>query len=90
MRARLDDVRKQWGHLHELSAMKRKQLEDAIEAFQYHHDANEAESWMKEKMQLATSEDCGKDEPSASALIQRHSRLEEEVNAYESDIKPTQ
>lgn len=85
--ARLDVVRKQWGHLHELSALKRKQLEDAIEAFQYHHDANEAESWMKEKMQLATSEDCGKDEPSASALIQRHSRLEEEVNAYESDIR---
>ena len=85
--ARLDVVRNQWSHLHELSAMKRKQLEDAIEAFQYHHDANEAESWMKEKMQLAISEDCGKDEPSASALIQRHSRLEEEVNAYESDIK---
>lgn len=85
--ARLDVVRNQWSHLHELSALKRKQLEDAIEAFQYHHDANEAESWMKEKMQLATSEDCGKDEPSASALIQRHSRLEEEVNAYESDIK---
>ena len=84
---RLEEFQKHWHHLHELVALKRKQLEDAVEAFQYHQDANEAESWMREKMQLATSEDFGKDEPSAAALLQRHSRLEEEVNAYDSDIK---
>ena len=42
---------------------------------------------MREKMQLATSEDFGKDEPSAAALIQRHLRLEEEVKSYENDIR---
>lgn len=33
--------------------------------FQYQTDANEAESWMKEKRQLMSSTDYGKDEPSA-------------------------
>ncbi|RWS30125.1 spectrin beta chain: non-erythrocytic 1-like protein, partial [Leptotrombidium deliense] len=87
IRLRIGELQKQWDHLHELVALKRKQLEDAVEAFQYHADANEAESWMKEKMQLVTSKDYGKDEPSVSALLQRHSRLESEVNAYENDIK---
>ena len=87
VKVRLDDLQKNWHHLHELAALKRKQLEDATEAFQYHQDANEAESWMNEKMQLVSSEDYGKDEASASALLSRHSRLEEEVRAYENDIK---
>lgn len=32
---------------------------------QYYADANEAESWMKEKMPLVCSDDFGKDEASA-------------------------
>lgn len=87
VKTRLEDFQKHWHHLHELVALKRKQLEDAVEAFQYHQDANEAESWMREKVQLASSEDYGKDEPSAAALLQRHSRLEEEVQSYDNDIR---
>ena len=87
VKVRLEELQNNWHHLHELAALKRKQLEDATEAFQYHQDANEAESWMNEKMQLASSEDYGKDEASASALLSRHSRIEEEVKAYENDMK---
>ena len=87
IKARIDSLTVQWDKLHELADQKSKQLSDAIEAFQYHADANETESWMKEKMQLVTSEDYGKDEPSALALLQRHSRLESEISAYENDIK---
>jgi len=87
VKERLQELQKNWHHLHELAALKRKQLEDAMEAFQYHQDANEAESWMREKMQLASSEDYGKDETSAAAFLQRHSHLEEEVKAYGNDMK---
>ena len=34
VRKRLDELQQNWHHLHELAALKRKQLEDAIEAFQ--------------------------------------------------------
>lgn len=87
VKKRIDDLRSQWEYLHELWAVKNKQLEDASEAYQYHADANEAESWIREKRQLVSSKDHGKDEPSAQALLQRHSRLESEIKAYDSDIK---
>ena len=55
--------------------------------FQYYADANEADSWMKEKMPLVTSDDYGKDEASAQALLYRHNRLEGEIKAFSSEIK---
>ncbi|KAJ6217266.1 hypothetical protein RDWZM_008423 [Blomia tropicalis] len=75
-----------WNQLMLMTNQKSKELADAIEAFQYHADANEAESWLREKMQLARSEDYGNDEPSAISLLQRHSRLENEIKAYQHDI----
>lgn len=84
---RLQVLRTRWAELSELAASKRKRLEDAYEAFQYHADANEAESWMREKLSLVASNDYGEDEPSAQALLQRHGSLESEVKAYGSDIQ---
>ncbi|GFT80923.1 spectrin beta chain, non-erythrocytic 5 [Nephila pilipes] len=84
---RIDGLKKNWDKLHELWSVKSKQLEDASAAYQYQADANEAESWMKEKRQLMSSTDYGKDEPSAQALLQRHTRLESEIKAYSSDIE---
>jgi hypothetical protein len=42
---------------------------------QFYTNANEAESWLNEKMALVASADCGEDEPSAEALLQRHCDL---------------
>lgn len=36
-----------------------------LNLFQYYSDSNDAESWMKEKMYVASSEDYGRDEQSA-------------------------
>ena len=36
---------------------------------QYYADANEAESWMKEKMPLVCSDDYGKDEAAAQVSL---------------------
>ena len=36
---------------------------------QYYTDANEAESWIREKMPLVCSTDFGKDEPTAKVGI---------------------
>lgn len=51
-------------------ALQRKQdLEDSLQAHQYFADANEAESWMKEKEPIVGSQDFGKDEDSTEVLI---------------------
>lgn len=82
----IDKNRKEWAILEKLAAERTKQLEDAVEAYQFYADANEADSWLNEKVSLVNSKDYGTDEPSAQALLQRHKDLEGELNAYKGDI----
>lgn len=84
--SRLESLNEHWKALEDLVELRRRQLEDAAEAYQFYTDANEAESWLNEKMALATSKDYGIDEPSAQALLQRHRDLQGELNAYSGDI----
>lgn len=84
---RIDSLQEHWRVLEELAALRKKQLDDAAETFQFYADANEADSWMNEKMALVASEDYGVDEPSAQALLQRHKDLEGELNAYKGDVQ---
>ncbi|XP_012946429.2 spectrin alpha chain, non-erythrocytic 1 [Aplysia californica] len=76
-----------WNQLQDAAASRKTRLEDAIEAQQYYADANEAESWMKEKMPLVCSDDYGKDEASAQALASRHNRLDQDIRAFNVEIK---
>lgn len=86
VQSRLDSLQEHWKALIDLVELRRRQLEDAAEAYQFYTDANETESWLNEKMALVGSEDHGVDEPSAQALLQRHRDLQGELNAYSGDI----
>lgn len=65
MKVKLTELHGRWDTL-KLKASQRKQdLEDSLQAQQYFADANEAESWMREKEPIVGSTDYGKDEDSA-------------------------
>ncbi|XP_063371372.1 spectrin beta chain [Cydia amplana] len=83
---RLASLAQQWATLRELADAREKQLEDAAEAHQFYGDANESESWMKEKRPLVASSDCGRDAPSAAALLARHKALHDEIRAYSAEL----
>ncbi|XP_037299211.1 spectrin alpha chain, non-erythrocytic 1 isoform X2 [Manduca sexta] len=83
---RLTSLSKQWEVLRELAAAREKQLADAAEAHQFYGDANESESWIKEKRALVATEDCGRDAPGAGALLARHRALHEQVRAYRPEL----
>lgn len=83
---RVESLQEHWKSLQELVDLRRRQLEDASEAYQFYTDANEAESWLNEKITLLESKDYGVDEPSAQALLHRHRDLQGELNAYMGDI----
>ncbi|KAL1131759.1 hypothetical protein AAG570_011372 [Ranatra chinensis] len=85
--SRIQSLQQHWQRLRDLATKRNKQLQDAAEAYQFYTDANEAESWLNEKLALAGSNDYGEDEPSAQALLQRHKDLEGEINAYKGDIQ---
>ena len=83
---RIDALEEHWRNLESLIQLRKRQIEDEIEAYQFYTDANEAESWLNEKMALMASKDYGVDEPSAQALLSRHRDLQGELNAYSGDI----
>jgi len=51
--------------MQEKANKRRDDLEDSLQAQQYFADANEADSWMREKEPIVGNTDCGKDEDSA-------------------------
>lgn len=70
------------------TANRRSILEDSFTSQQYFADANEADSWMKDKMALVSLNSyTGKDEASSQALLHRHARIQEEIKAYEPEIR---
>ncbi|KRX45016.1 Spectrin beta chain, non-erythrocytic 5 [Trichinella murrelli] len=82
----LKNLQFRWDELRQLIAVLGRYVNEARQINQYFQEANEAESWIRERMPLVSSEDAGKDESSAQALLLRHSRLEEEIKAYSGDI----
>uniref|UniRef100_A0A1Y9H0U3 Spectrin beta chain n=2 Tax=Anopheles dirus TaxID=7168 RepID=A0A1Y9H0U3_9DIPT len=86
VQGKIESLQEHWKALEDLVDLRKRQLEDAAEAYQYYADANEADSWLNEKMALVASDDFGVDEPSAQALLQRHRDLQGELNAYSGDI----
>ncbi|CAB3398580.1 unnamed protein product [Caenorhabditis bovis] len=83
---RLTAMNQGWERLRVAVAALGNWLNEARQAQQYFQDANEAESWIREKMPLVKSDDLGRDEGAAESLLQRHTRLEEEIHAYRADI----
>ncbi|XP_045489789.1 spectrin beta chain, non-erythrocytic 1 isoform X1 [Pieris rapae] len=84
---RLSALSEQWEILRQLANDRDKKLADAAEAHQFYGDANEAESWMKEKRALVASDDCGVDAPGAAALLARQKIVHDELRAYREELE---
>lgn len=68
------------------SSKRKEDLDDSLQAQQYFADANEAESWMREKEPIVGNTDYGKDEDSAEALLKKHEALMSDLDAYGSVV----
>jgi hypothetical protein len=68
VKAKLNELNQKWEALKAKASQRRQDLEDSLQAQQYFADANEAESWMREKEPIVGSTDYGKDEDSAEVI----------------------
>ncbi|XP_047035477.1 spectrin alpha chain isoform X1 [Helicoverpa zea] len=84
---RLQQLQQQWTQLQEKAAQRKQDLEDSLQAQQYFADANEAESWIREKEPMANTQDYGKDEDSSEALLKKHEALLSDLEAFGNTIK---
>ncbi|KAG8447987.1 hypothetical protein GDO86_015185 [Hymenochirus boettgeri] len=87
VKVKLRELNDKWGSLKNKASQRRQDLEDSLQAQQYFADANEAESWMREKEPIVGSTDYGKDEDSAEALLKKHEALMSDLRAYGSSIQ---
>ncbi|XP_021964674.1 spectrin alpha chain isoform X2 [Folsomia candida] len=84
---RVDKLKGNWAGVREKAEKRSKDLQDALLAHQYFADANEAESWMKEKEPLVLAhQDLGKDEDSSEALLKKNEALMSDLEAFKSTI----
>lgn len=87
IRNRVTALNDHWENLKEKSSQRKQDLEDSLQAHQYYADANEAESWMKEKEPIVSSTDYGKDEDSSEALLKKHEALMSDLKAFGNTIE---
>ena len=87
IKARLGQLHDHWNQLKEKSIHRKQDLEDSLQAHQYFTDANEAESWLKEKEPLAGNVDFGKDEDASEALLKRHEAFMSDLEAFGNTIQ---
>ncbi|KAI1305303.1 Spectrin alpha chain [Halotydeus destructor] len=86
IRSRLLALDDKWNALKEKANQRKVDLDDSLQAHQYFADANEAESWMKEKEPIVASRDYGKDEDSTEALLKKHEALYSDLEAFNNTI----
>lgn len=75
IRDKVAKLRDSWRNLKTKAEKRRQDLNDSLQSHQYLADANEAESWMREKEPIVGSTDYGKDEDSAESLLKKHRAL---------------
>ncbi|UYV70522.1 SPTAN1 [Cordylochernes scorpioides] len=76
-----------WNSLKDRAYQRKQDLDDSLQAHQYFADANEAESWIKEKEPIVHNQDYGKDEDSTESLLKKHEALMADLEAFSSTIQ---
>ncbi|XP_071055816.1 spectrin beta chain isoform X5 [Onthophagus taurus] len=83
---RLQEASEAWRHLLELTAYRRKRLEEAVDYHQLFADADDVDIWMLDTLRLVSSEDVGRDEANAQSLLKKHRDVTDELKNYSSTI----
>ncbi|OCT77699.1 hypothetical protein XELAEV_18028793mg [Xenopus laevis] len=83
---RIKDIQEQWANLEQLSAIRKKRLEDTSSFYQFQADADDVDAWMLDILRIVSSSDVGHDEYSTQSLVKKHKDVAEEIASYRSTI----
>lgn len=83
---RLSNLNQKWYALKEKANVRKRNLENSLQAHQYFADSNECESWIRDKSSIIDHPDYGHDEDSTEALLKKHETLFADLIAFESTI----
>lgn len=83
---RLKEILEMWNHLLDLTAYRRKRLEEAVDFHQFFADADDVDIWMLDTLRLVSSEDVGRDEANVQSLLKKHKDVTDELKNYATTI----
>ncbi|XP_006159093.1 spectrin beta chain, non-erythrocytic 1 [Tupaia chinensis] len=86
IRERIIYIREQWANLGQLSAIRKKRLEEASLLHQFQADADDIDAWMLDILKIVSSNDVGHDEYSTQSLVKKHKDVAEEIANYRPTI----
>ncbi|XP_044119897.1 spectrin beta chain, non-erythrocytic 1 isoform X4 [Neovison vison] len=86
IRERIQYIREQWANLEQLSAIRKKRLEEASLLHQFQADADDIDAWMLDILKIVSSNDVGHDEYSTQSLVKKHKDVAEEIANYRPTI----
>ncbi|XP_066234364.1 spectrin beta chain, non-erythrocytic 1 isoform X4 [Saccopteryx leptura] len=86
IRERIIYIREQWANLEQLSAIRKKRLEEALLLHQFQADADDIDAWMLDILKIVSSSDVGHDEYSTQSLVKKHKDVAEEIANYRPTI----
>ncbi|XP_054256450.1 spectrin beta chain, non-erythrocytic 5 [Indicator indicator] len=86
----LDETQKYLKRFESLQAPlgeRRKMLEASVDLYEFYHAHDMELTWIKERLPIAHSTNCGKSLDVAQSLLQKHKELQAEVNAHKQQIQ---
>ncbi|KAM4771567.1 spectrin beta chain, non-erythrocytic 1 isoform 1-T1 [Rhinophrynus dorsalis] len=86
IRQRIQDIQEQWANLEQLSAIRKKRLEETSSFHQFQADADDIDAWMLDILKIVSSNDVGHDEFSTQSLVKKHKDVAEEIASYRQII----
>ena len=75
--------------LSQLAAERRARLEESRRLWKFFWEMAEEEGWIREKEQILSSEDCGKDLTAAVRLLSQHKAFEDEMIGRAGHLQQT-
>uniref|UniRef100_A0A4W4E723 Spectrin beta chain n=1 Tax=Electrophorus electricus TaxID=8005 RepID=A0A4W4E723_ELEEL len=75
--------------LTQLAAERRARLEESRRLWKFFWEMAEEEGWIREKEQILSSDDCGKDLTGAVRLLSQHRALEDEMSGRAGHLQHT-
>nr|XP_032800960.1 spectrin alpha chain, non-erythrocytic 1 isoform X8 [Petromyzon marinus] len=83
---RQEELTAAWLRLKSLALQRQEKLFGSAEIPRFNRDVDEAIGWIKEKEQLMSSNDFGRDLAGVQALLRKHEGLERELAALEDKV----
>ncbi|CAF2200217.1 unnamed protein product [Rotaria magnacalcarata] len=82
----LDTLKLKWDNLLEMSSNRADKLNQTHDYYQFFSDADDIDTWMLDMLKLVSSEDLGRDEPSAQTLLKKHKDTQDVLDNYRQTI----